>query len=160
MAQQAKKILNRGNELKDLLKTNGLAFSEAKNELSFESKKRQLERKISPIIDELWGGRAGFRRQVPGDGGSTRVQVSGSRFQKTEAQDAGYAGHEKGQIVNCSAPRWRRLAPVECPLVRMTVARVGRAVYRNDAMDTMSSASRKEEAIEFSKSERTIRECL
>jgi hypothetical protein len=121
-AQQVKKILNRRNELEDLLKIRELAFSGTKNELFFASKKRQSKRKMSPTIDELWGRRAGFRCQVPGDGGSTEVQVSGSRFQKTEAQEGGYAGHGKGQIVNCSAPRWRRLAPVACPLVRMTVA--------------------------------------
>jgi hypothetical protein len=38
-AGNAKKILNRGNEPKDLLKTQGLAFLEAKNELFFECNK-------------------------------------------------------------------------------------------------------------------------
>jgi hypothetical protein len=83
-AQNGKKILNRRNEPKDMLKTRGLAFSEAKNELFFRSKKRHSKRRISPTIDELLGGRAGFRCQVPGDGGSTRVRESGVRSQNEE----------------------------------------------------------------------------
>jgi hypothetical protein len=37
MARKAKKILNRGNELKDLLQTQGLADFLAKNELKTNS---------------------------------------------------------------------------------------------------------------------------
>jgi hypothetical protein len=65
-AQNGKKILNRRNELKDLLKTRGLAFSEAKNELFFKSRKRPSKPTTSPTSDELWGGRAGVRFQVSG----------------------------------------------------------------------------------------------
>jgi hypothetical protein len=39
--ENAKKILNRGNKLKDLLKTQDLAFFGAKNKLVFECKKGQ-----------------------------------------------------------------------------------------------------------------------
>src|SRR5208283_2560764 len=45
MAGRAKKKLNRGNELKDSLKRNGLSVSGAKNELGFECKKRQSKLK-------------------------------------------------------------------------------------------------------------------
>jgi hypothetical protein len=38
LAQNPKKILNKGNELKDLLKTQGLAFSGSQNEPLFSAK--------------------------------------------------------------------------------------------------------------------------
>jgi hypothetical protein len=53
--ENAKKILNRGNEPKDLLKTKELAFSGAKNELFFECHKGQPKPRIGPGIRELWG---------------------------------------------------------------------------------------------------------
>jgi hypothetical protein len=47
--ENAKKILNRGNELKELLKTNDLAFFGAKNELKtnsvFSAKRARSKRK-------------------------------------------------------------------------------------------------------------------
>jgi hypothetical protein len=55
VGKNAKKILNRGNEAKDLLKTKELAFSGAKNELFPECNKRQSKRRIRPGIRELWG---------------------------------------------------------------------------------------------------------
>jgi hypothetical protein len=45
-AQNAKKILNRGNELKNLLKAKELAFSGAQNELVFERSKCQSKLRI------------------------------------------------------------------------------------------------------------------
>ena len=60
-AQMAKKILNRRNEPKDLLKIRELAFSEAENELFVKSKKPQTKRKISPTFDEC-----GTEEQVSG----------------------------------------------------------------------------------------------
>ena len=54
-AKNAKKILNRGNELKDLLKAKELAFSGAKNELFFECYKGQSKPRIGPGIPELLG---------------------------------------------------------------------------------------------------------
>jgi hypothetical protein len=55
VGKNAKKILNRGNEPKDLLKTKELAFSDAKNELFPECHKPQSKRRIGPGIRELWG---------------------------------------------------------------------------------------------------------
>jgi hypothetical protein len=50
----AEKILNRGNEPKNLLKRKWLSFSGAKNELVFECKKRQSKlrngRKLSHFL--------------------------------------------------------------------------------------------------------------
>ena len=43
--ENRKKILNSGNEPKNVLKTNGLAFSGAKNELVFEGKRTQIKAK-------------------------------------------------------------------------------------------------------------------
>jgi hypothetical protein len=60
LARKAKKILNRRNEPKDLLKTQELAFSGPQNELFFERQKRQSKRKIWPKIDRSWGRRARF----------------------------------------------------------------------------------------------------
>ena len=51
--ENGKKILNRGNEPKNVLKGKGLAFLGAKNELVFERKKAQTKRKMGPKIDEL-----------------------------------------------------------------------------------------------------------
>jgi hypothetical protein len=76
-AQKAKKILNRRNEAKILLKLKELAFSGAQNKLVFECEKRQAKRKISPTIDELWGKRAGFRFQVTGAQPGFRSQDPG-----------------------------------------------------------------------------------
>jgi hypothetical protein len=55
LAQNAKKILNRRNEAKILLKINGLTFLEAQNEPNSECEKRQSKRNIQPRIDELFG---------------------------------------------------------------------------------------------------------
>ena len=54
-AQKAKKILNRGNEPKDLLKTQELAFSGAQDELVFHRPRRQSRVRIRLKIDDLWG---------------------------------------------------------------------------------------------------------
>jgi hypothetical protein len=51
--ENREKILNRGNEAKNLLKAKELAFSGAKNELVFERKKAQSKRKMGPKIDEM-----------------------------------------------------------------------------------------------------------
>jgi hypothetical protein len=45
MARKQKKILNRGNELKDLLEKRDLAFLGGKNEPSFEPQNSQTKRK-------------------------------------------------------------------------------------------------------------------
>jgi hypothetical protein len=44
-AENRKKILNSGNEPKNVLKTQDLASSEAKNELAFECKRTQIKDK-------------------------------------------------------------------------------------------------------------------
>ena len=54
-ARNAKKILNRGKEPKNLLKTKDLAFSGAQNELVFQRPKPQSKLRSEPIIDDLWG---------------------------------------------------------------------------------------------------------
>jgi hypothetical protein len=51
--ENRKKILNRGNEPKNVLKGKELTLSGAKNELVFERKKGQSKRKIRPKIDEM-----------------------------------------------------------------------------------------------------------
>jgi len=51
--ENRKKILNRGNEPKNMLKAKELAFSGAKNELVFERKKAQSKRKMGPKLEEL-----------------------------------------------------------------------------------------------------------
>jgi hypothetical protein len=55
--ENAKKILNRGNELKDLLKKKDLAFFGAKNELKtnsvFSAKTARLERKSELSVQGL-----------------------------------------------------------------------------------------------------------
>jgi len=51
--QNRKKILNRGNEPKNILKAKELAFSGAQNELVLERKKAQSKRKMGPKIREL-----------------------------------------------------------------------------------------------------------
>jgi hypothetical protein len=51
--ENRKKILNRGNELKDLLKAKGLEFFGVENELVFERKKGQKSRQLaknSPVL--------------------------------------------------------------------------------------------------------------
>ncbi len=57
VAEKAEKILNRGNEPKDLLKRKELSFSGAKNELVFECKKRQSKlrngRKLRHFLPRL-----------------------------------------------------------------------------------------------------------
>jgi hypothetical protein len=52
-ARNAKKILNRGNEAKNMLKAKELTFSGAQNELVFERKKAQSKRKMGLEIPEL-----------------------------------------------------------------------------------------------------------
>jgi len=54
-AQNAKKILNRGNEAKNILETNELAFSGAQNEPNFQCRKPQSKLRIRPVIDDCWG---------------------------------------------------------------------------------------------------------
>jgi hypothetical protein len=51
LGQNTKKILNRRNEPKIVLKIQDLAFSEPQNELSFEFKKCQSKPKIWPKTD-------------------------------------------------------------------------------------------------------------
>ena len=46
VTENAEKILNRGNEPKDLLKAKKLAFSGAENELVFQSQEPQTKRKM------------------------------------------------------------------------------------------------------------------
>jgi hypothetical protein len=54
-AQNAKKILNRGNEPKNLLKAKELAFSGAQNEPKFQGQKPQSKLRIRPKNDDLLG---------------------------------------------------------------------------------------------------------
>ncbi|MGD0457614.1 MAG: hypothetical protein ABSC21_07695 [Terriglobia bacterium] len=51
--ENRKKILNSGNEPKNILKAKELAFSGAQNELVFERKKAQSKRKMGPKTREL-----------------------------------------------------------------------------------------------------------
>jgi hypothetical protein len=51
--ENRKKILNRGNEPKNMLKAKELTFSGAQNELVFERKKAQSKRKMGAKIGEL-----------------------------------------------------------------------------------------------------------
>ena len=53
--EDSKKILNRRNEAKDLLKTKELAFFRAQNELVFAGKKSQSNRKMGPRFRQSWG---------------------------------------------------------------------------------------------------------
>jgi hypothetical protein len=55
--ENREKILNRGNEPKNLLKAKELAFSGAKNELVFECKKAQTNRRMEPKAWKLENGR-------------------------------------------------------------------------------------------------------
>jgi hypothetical protein len=59
-----RKILNRGNELKDLLKPKGLAFFRQQNELVFERQKQRFELKSRFLRD----GQPSSRRQGSGIG--------------------------------------------------------------------------------------------
>jgi hypothetical protein len=60
--ENRKKILNSGNEPKNMLKTQELSFSGAKNELVFEGKRTQIKAKNMAAA-----GRPGlFRRQTAG----------------------------------------------------------------------------------------------
>jgi len=52
--EKRKKILNSGNEPKNVLTTKELAFSGAKNELVFQRKKGQSKRKMRPKIRLFW----------------------------------------------------------------------------------------------------------
>ena len=54
-AQNAKKILNRGNEAKNILTTKELAFLGAQNEPNFQCQKSQSKLRIRPVIDDCWG---------------------------------------------------------------------------------------------------------
>ena len=51
--ENRKKILNSGNEPKNILKAKELAFSGAQNELFFERKKAQSKRKMGPKCRKL-----------------------------------------------------------------------------------------------------------
>jgi hypothetical protein len=52
-AQNAKKILNRGNEPKNVLKVKELAFSGAQNEPGFHCNKPRSKPRRWPLIDDL-----------------------------------------------------------------------------------------------------------
>ena len=54
-APNAKKILNRGNEPKNLLKAKELAFSGAQNEPNSHCNKPRSKPRRWPFIDDLWG---------------------------------------------------------------------------------------------------------
>jgi hypothetical protein len=54
-AQNAKKILNRGNEPKELLKAKELALSGAQNEPNFHYNKPRSKPRRWPLIDDLGG---------------------------------------------------------------------------------------------------------
>jgi hypothetical protein len=74
--ENAKKILNRGNEPKDLLKSKDLAFSGAQNELFLECKKTDQSEKRAAIAQAL-EQESGFRTQDSGpkseDSGDRKV---------------------------------------------------------------------------------------
>jgi hypothetical protein len=55
--ENRKKILNSGNEPKNILKAKKLAFSGAKNELVFERKNAQTNRRMEPKTWKLENGR-------------------------------------------------------------------------------------------------------
>jgi hypothetical protein len=56
--ENRKKILNSGNEPKNILKAKELAFPGAKNELVFERKKGQSKRKMGPKIWKMETGKS------------------------------------------------------------------------------------------------------
>jgi hypothetical protein len=82
----AKKILNRGNKAKDLLKRQDLAFSGAKNELFFECRKPRSKRKNSGCSAV----------SVP-----PRGRPGAPQKQKAEERGEGYRGQGKGPVPNC-----------------------------------------------------------
>jgi len=90
--ENRKKILNSGNEPKNLLKAKELAFLGAKNELVFERKKGQSKPKKRPRIHLLCGFLV--KREVPGP--------------RDESQSCRRKRKERGQ----PAPTCRGLAPV------------------------------------------------
>jgi hypothetical protein len=79
--QNAKKMLNRRNELKDLLETQDLAILCAKNELKTNSKFRSRE-------SGFRSRESGFRSQEPGFG----VQEAGFRSQGNNGRVIGTGG--------------------------------------------------------------------
>jgi len=105
--ENRKKILNSGNELKNVLQTNDLAFSGAKNELVFECKKGQSNPKICPGIHNLGGRRATFGRHMTGVGravtgedpmSESRRQKSGSGGGTQKATPPGYNYKSAGAL--------------------------------------------------------------
>jgi hypothetical protein len=90
----AKKILNRGNEPKDLLKTKDLAFSGAQNELFFECKKARSKRKKSGCAQTPEQD-SGIR--IPG----VRTRDPEVKIQEAEERGEGYRGQGKGPVLNC-----------------------------------------------------------
>jgi hypothetical protein len=158
-AQKAKKILNRRNEPRNLLKTQGLTPLEAKNEPKSECEKRQSKRRIRPKIDELWGRRAGARCQVSGVRGKSRIQDSGFRSQESGVRRAGSRCQVPGVRL---VPSTFRLLP--SAYLRLHSAIEGSLSWR-DSRPVPKSATRchcrqgKEELVAL-KSERTKRGCL
>jgi hypothetical protein len=67
-SSSSKKMLNRRNEARDLLKRKELALPGAQNELVFERKEAPSKRKIWPKIGMLWGLRG---KQKPEDGAAS-----------------------------------------------------------------------------------------
>jgi hypothetical protein len=62
--ENTKKILNRGNEPKDLLKAKELAFSGAENELVFQSQKPQTKRKMVAKRHDSYTGNRQHRFRI------------------------------------------------------------------------------------------------
>jgi hypothetical protein len=82
LQRKSKKILNRGNEPKDLLETQHLAVFGAKNELKTNS--------ILSAKSAYQSGKVGFGCQVPGVRcKKSRFQVSGVRCQGSGREELG-----------------------------------------------------------------------
>jgi hypothetical protein len=96
--ENAKKMLNRGNELRHLLKTQHLAFFGAKNELKTNSILRAKNANQS--------GKAGGRFQVSGSRWRRARQSSGVRIQETNRWVMAAGGRRAGA----------RRADVRCPV--------------------------------------------
>jgi hypothetical protein len=109
--ENRKKILNSGNEPKNLLKTQGLSFSGTKNELVFECKNAKTNSKKQPKNRLLCGIEVKFvSRKAPAGG---RVPGGLHRLRKNSfgVSFRGAAGDEESRIV-LKTLRARFLAPL------------------------------------------------
>jgi hypothetical protein len=146
LQRKSKKILNRGNEPKDLLETQHLAVSGAKNELKTNS--------ILSAKSAYQSGNAGIRCQVPG----VRFQVSGVRCQVQEEQVSGFRGlgPEVRLPASTMRPACRRVTARPNPLARMyqegRKARNGAGCTANRAADRDMVVTSRPSTFDFSTS--------